>query len=57
MGSIHIRSGKVVVRIGDPIPTAGLRLSDRLEINRRLHREVSLLLEAPVPAPACDTAG
>lgn len=52
MGSIHIRSGKVVVRIGDPISTAGLRLSDRLEINQRLHHEVARLLETPAPALA-----
>jgi 1-acyl-sn-glycerol-3-phosphate acyltransferase len=45
MGSIHIRSGKVVLRAGDPIPTAGLKPSDHTELTRRLYREVSHLLE------------
>lgn len=51
MGSIHIRSGKVVLRAGDPIPTAGLKPSDHTELTRRLYREVSHLLEEPAPAP------
>jgi hypothetical protein len=29
MESIHIRSGKVMVRVGQPIPTKDLKLSDR----------------------------
>jgi 1-acyl-sn-glycerol-3-phosphate acyltransferase len=45
MGSIHIRSGRVVLRVGDPIPTAGMRLSDREPLNQRLYEEVSRLLE------------
>ena len=32
MGSIHIKSGQVVLRVGDPIPTTGLTLSNRMEI-------------------------
>jgi 1-acyl-sn-glycerol-3-phosphate acyltransferase len=44
MGSGHIKSGKVVVRVGDPIPTTGLAASDRLELTLRLHREVSSLM-------------
>jgi 1-acyl-sn-glycerol-3-phosphate acyltransferase len=44
MGSGHIRSGRVVLRIGDPIPTAGLKLSDREELNRRLYAEVARML-------------
>jgi 1-acyl-sn-glycerol-3-phosphate acyltransferase len=51
MGSIHIRSGKVVLRAGEPIPTAGLKPSDHTELTLRLHREVSHLLEEPAPAP------
>jgi hypothetical protein len=44
MGSIHIRSGKVRLRIGTPIPTAGLKLSDREDLNRRLYEAVKSLL-------------
>ncbi|MBS1855320.1 MAG: 1-acyl-sn-glycerol-3-phosphate acyltransferase [Acidobacteria bacterium] len=45
MGSIHIRSGKVAVRVGDPIPTAGMHVSERLELTARLYTEVSRLIE------------
>ena len=38
MGSVHIRSGRVTVRVGDPIPTAGLKLGAREELTARLHR-------------------
>jgi 1-acyl-sn-glycerol-3-phosphate acyltransferase len=51
MGSIHIRRGNVVLRAGNPIPTAGLKPSDHTELTRRLHREVSYLLEEPAPPP------
>ena len=51
MGSIHIRRGSVVLRVGDPIPTAGLKPSDHTELTLRLYREVSRLLEQPAPAP------
>ena len=44
MGSGHLRSGKVVIRVGNPIPTAGMEASDRLELTLRLHDEVSQLL-------------
>ena len=45
MGSIHLRSGRVTVRVGDPIPTAGLRLSDRLDLTGRLYARISEMLE------------
>jgi 1-acyl-sn-glycerol-3-phosphate acyltransferase len=45
MGSIHIRAGRTTLRIGDPITTSGLRLSDREELNRRLYETISRLLE------------
>ena len=48
MGSIHVRSGKVAVRVGRPIPTAGMTIADRLKLTERLYREVAQLLEAPV---------
>jgi len=50
MGSLHLRSGLVTVRIGDPIPTSGLKISDREELTQRLYSDVSRLLEGPVPA-------
>jgi 1-acyl-sn-glycerol-3-phosphate acyltransferase len=48
MGSVHVRSGKVAVRVGQPIPTAGMTIGSRLELTERLYREVARLLEAPV---------
>ena len=48
MGSIYVRSGRVAVRIGEPIPTAGMKVSDRLELTERLYREIAQLVEAPV---------
>jgi 1-acyl-sn-glycerol-3-phosphate acyltransferase len=51
MGSIHIRRGNVLLRVGDPIPTAGLKPSGHTELTQSLYREVSHLLEEPVPSP------
>jgi 1-acyl-sn-glycerol-3-phosphate acyltransferase len=51
MGAGHIRAGRTVLRIGDPIPTAGLKLSDRGELNQKLHLEVARLTgDAPCVA-------
>jgi len=47
MGSIHVRSGRVALHIGAPIPTAGMQLSDRLELTERLYREIARLLQSP----------
>ena len=47
MGSVHIRAGRVRLRVGDPIPVNGLALGDRVELTRRLYNEISRLLEAP----------
>lgn len=44
MHSIHIRSGKVVLRSGAPIPTDGLKVSDRADVTQRLYREITDLL-------------
>jgi 1-acyl-sn-glycerol-3-phosphate acyltransferase len=44
MGSIHLRSGKAELRVGRPIPTAGLRLSDREELTQKMHAEIQRLL-------------
>ena len=46
MHSIHIRSGRVTLRIGDPIPTSGMQLSGRVELTRRLYEEISRMLGA-----------
>jgi 1-acyl-sn-glycerol-3-phosphate acyltransferase len=57
MGSIHLRSGKVTVRVGDPIPTAGMTIKDRDELTEQLRREVANLLglEVTPEAPAHPT--
>jgi 1-acyl-sn-glycerol-3-phosphate acyltransferase len=54
MGSIHLRSGKVKVRVGDPIPTAGMTIKDRDELTERLRRDVAAMmgLEITPAAPA-----
>lgn len=44
MGKVHLRSGHVVLRVGDPIATKGMEASDRTELTARLYREVSQLL-------------
>jgi 1-acyl-sn-glycerol-3-phosphate acyltransferase len=44
MGSIHIRSGRVTLRIGDPIPTKSLTVSDREALTQRLYTEISGLV-------------
>jgi 1-acyl-sn-glycerol-3-phosphate acyltransferase len=46
MGSMNMRGGNVVLRIGDPIPTAGLGISDRAELNQRVYSEVARLIGA-----------
>jgi 1-acyl-sn-glycerol-3-phosphate acyltransferase len=47
MGSIHLRSGRVVLRIGRPIPTTGLKPSDREQLTQTLYAEIARLLEPP----------
>ena len=44
MGSIHLRSGQADLRIGTPIPTAGLTLSDREALTQKMHAEIQRLL-------------
>ena len=44
MGSIHIRSGQVGLRVGAPITTSGMKVSDREELTQRLYQEISRLL-------------
>lgn len=45
MGSGHLRSGRVTVRVGHPIATAGMTLGDRAELNQRLYEEVKALMD------------
>ena len=47
MGSIHLRCGEAVLRIGIPISTAGMRLSAREALNERLYAEVAAMLGEP----------
>ena len=44
MGSGHLKSGSILVRVGDPISTEGMEASDRMELTLRLHQEVSRLM-------------
>jgi 1-acyl-sn-glycerol-3-phosphate acyltransferase len=52
MGSLHIRSGRGLVRIGKPIETAGMSPKDRAELNRMLYEELARLTGQPAPQPA-----
>lgn len=45
MHSLHLRSGDVFVRVGDPIPTEGLTIKDRDALTLRLYQEVATLLK------------
>lgn len=45
MHSHYLRPGRVTMRVGDPIPTAGSKPSDRTELTARLHAAVRELLE------------
>lgn len=45
MGSVDIRSGRVLLRIGKPIPTKDLKLSDREALTARLYEEVAALIK------------
>jgi 1-acyl-sn-glycerol-3-phosphate acyltransferase len=51
MGSIHLRSGRAVLRIGNPILTAGMKISDREALNERLYAEVAAMLGEPQHLP------
>jgi 1-acyl-sn-glycerol-3-phosphate acyltransferase len=48
MGSIHLRSGRAVLRIGEPISTKGLKLHDREALTERMRDAVVQLLEEKV---------
>lgn len=44
MGSGVVRPGRVVVRVGDPIPTEGLTLKDRQQLTDRVRESVAALI-------------
>jgi len=48
MGSLHVRPGRVRLRIGDPIPTAGMSLKDRERLTGELRDRILALLEQPI---------
>jgi hypothetical protein len=51
MGSWQMRSGRVELRIGDPISTAGLTLKDRGRLSEQTHEQIAgLLQQEPVHA-------
>ena len=53
MGAGHIKSGSVTLAVADPIPTAGMKLSDRVELTARLYDEIARMMGLPAqPAPA-----
>jgi 1-acyl-sn-glycerol-3-phosphate acyltransferase len=45
MGSLVVRPGKVVLRIGTPIPTTGLTLQDRSRLTAELRAKILALVE------------
>ena len=45
MGSIHLRSGRVTLRVGKPIPTEGMTLHDRIALTERLYHEIAAMLK------------
>jgi 1-acyl-sn-glycerol-3-phosphate acyltransferase len=47
MGSLNVRPGRVLMRVGDPIPTTHLTLHDRTQLSDELHQRVSELLDEP----------
>lgn len=47
MGSIHLRSGRVILRIGRPVPTTGMSIGDRVELTQQLYREIADMLKTP----------
>jgi len=42
---VHLRSGRVTLQIGDPIPTAGMDIGDRVALTQRLYTEITQMLE------------
>jgi 1-acyl-sn-glycerol-3-phosphate acyltransferase len=47
MHSVHIRSGRVVLRIGTPVPTSGLTAHDRGRLTEEVRAQIAALLARP----------
>jgi 1-acyl-sn-glycerol-3-phosphate acyltransferase len=45
MHSLNVRPGHVVMKIGEPIPTAHLTVKDRAQLTREMHDRVAELLD------------
>jgi 1-acyl-sn-glycerol-3-phosphate acyltransferase len=52
MHSMHVRPGRVTLRIGDPIETAGLNVRDRDTLTQEIYSRVRALQEAGHSVPA-----
>ncbi len=50
MHSALLRGGKIEVRVGEPIETAGMTARDRARLNRTLEEKVAELIGEPVPS-------
>jgi len=51
VGSGHVRGGPVILRVGDPVPTAHATLKDRSELTHLLRERVLELLGEPIVKP------
>ncbi len=49
MGSLLVKPRRVTLRIGAPVPTAGLRMQDRQSLTARLQEQVAQLAARPEP--------
>ena len=47
MGSLNVRPGRVLLRVGDPVSTIGLTLRDREQLSDELFQRVAELLGEP----------
>jgi 1-acyl-sn-glycerol-3-phosphate acyltransferase len=52
IGSLNVRPGRVLVRVGQPVPTAGLRPHDRAALNAELRRRIAELITPAASPPA-----
>jgi 1-acyl-sn-glycerol-3-phosphate acyltransferase len=49
MGSSYVRGGRVTLRLGDPIPTAAMKLHERGPLTALLERQVAELAGEQAP--------
>lgn len=56
MGSGYVRSGRALMRIGKPIPTAGMPLKEHKQLTQRLRAEVAALTGQTLAAANSSTA-